>query len=227
MTSTRSAMPSTSGSSLEIISTATPRPASSLSSRWTSALVPTSMPRVGSSTISSLRLGGEPLGQHDLLLVAAREEAGRVVEPVELQLQARRPLARQRVLGRAPDQAERGRALPVRVSVALRAIERSMTRPCWRRSSGTKPMPGAHRGERPPGGQLAPVDLDVAGVRLVDAEDRARHLAAPGADEPGERDDLARPDLEADVEEHALAREPVDLEHRSRRPRRPASGRAC
>ena len=53
MTSTRSAMPSTSGSSLEIISTATPRPASSLSRRCTSAFVPTSMPRVGSSTIST------------------------------------------------------------------------------------------------------------------------------------------------------------------------------
>ena len=33
--------------------------------------------------------------------------------------------------------------------------------------------------------------LDAAGVRAVDAEDRARHLAAPGADEAGERDDLA------------------------------------
>ena len=53
-TSTRSAMPSTSGSSEEIIRIARPWPASSESSRCTSALVPTSMPRVGSSMISSV-----------------------------------------------------------------------------------------------------------------------------------------------------------------------------
>jgi len=36
------------------MTTATPSPASPDISRWTSALVPTSMPRVGSSTISTL-----------------------------------------------------------------------------------------------------------------------------------------------------------------------------
>ena len=112
MTSTRSAMPSTSGSSLEIISTATPWPASSLISRWTSAFVPTSMPRVGSSTISTFGLGGEPLAEHDLLLVAARERADGVAEAVVLELQPRGPLLGQRVLGAAADQAgcERARA---------------------------------------------------------------------------------------------------------------------
>ena len=46
-------MPSTSGSSLETMSTATPS-AASCESRWcTSAFVPTSMPRVGSSTRST------------------------------------------------------------------------------------------------------------------------------------------------------------------------------
>ena len=61
----------------------------------------------------------------------------------------------------------------MRVSVALRAIDRSITRPCWRRSSGTKPMPGAHRGERAAPAAGGAVDLDVAGVGAVDAEDRA------------------------------------------------------
>src|SRR4051794_10073765 len=41
-----------------------------------------------------LRLGREPLRQHDLLLVAAREEPDRVVELVELQLQPLRPVVR-------------------------------------------------------------------------------------------------------------------------------------
>ena len=35
----------------------------------------------------------------------------------------------------------------------------------------------------------------------------------PGADEPGERDDLAAAHVERDVGEDALARQPVDLEH--------------
>src|SRR5665647_1333256 len=53
ITMTRSAIPSTSGSSEEIIKIAIPCPARSDSNRWTSLLVPTSMPRVGSSTMSS------------------------------------------------------------------------------------------------------------------------------------------------------------------------------
>ena len=75
-TSTRSAMPSTSGSSEEIIRIARPCPASSESRRCTSALVPTSMPRVGSSMISSVGFGGQPLGEDDLLLVAAAHRRG-------------------------------------------------------------------------------------------------------------------------------------------------------
>ena len=55
-TTMRSAMPSTSGSSDEIISTATPCSASSESRRCTSAFVATSMPRVGSSTINNVGL---------------------------------------------------------------------------------------------------------------------------------------------------------------------------
>src|SRR5205823_14762633 len=49
MTSTRSLMPRTSGSSLEIIRIAMPSPASFRMRRWISALAPTSIPRVGSS----------------------------------------------------------------------------------------------------------------------------------------------------------------------------------
>src|SRR5471032_54490 len=53
MTRMRSARRSTSGSSDEMMRIATPSAASSSSRRWTSAFVPTSIPRVGSSTISS------------------------------------------------------------------------------------------------------------------------------------------------------------------------------
>src|SRR6185312_12258639 len=70
---------------------------------------------------------------------------------------------------------------------------------------GNEPDARAHRGERPPAREPDAVDVDVAGVGAVDAEDRAGDLAAAGADEARERDDLARTDLEADVGEHALA----------------------
>ncbi len=48
-----------------------PSSARAATSRWISALAPTSMPRVGSSSSSSLRGGEQPAGQQDLLLVAA------------------------------------------------------------------------------------------------------------------------------------------------------------
>ena len=71
-------MCSTSGSSEEIIKMATPSPASRTSSSCTSALVAMSMPRVGSSTMSSAGLAAQPFGQDDLLLVAAGQlEPGR------------------------------------------------------------------------------------------------------------------------------------------------------
>ncbi len=53
ITAIRSLMPRTSGSSDEIMRMASPRPASSLMSRWISAFAPTSTPCVGSSRIKS------------------------------------------------------------------------------------------------------------------------------------------------------------------------------
>ena len=38
----------------------------------------------------------------------------------------------------------------------LRSIEKSMTRPCWRRSSGTSPIPAAIAVEGDPGGRRLP-----------------------------------------------------------------------
>ena len=74
-------------------------------------------------------------------------------------------------------------------------------------------MPAAIAAFGEAGGSLRPCTSTAARVGAVDAEDRARHLRAPRADEARERDDLARLDLERDVREDALAREAVDLEH--------------
>ncbi len=54
-------------------------------------------------------------------------------------------------------------------------------------------------------------DLDGA-LRLAQAEDRLHQLAAPGADEPGEPDDLARGDVEVDRVERARKRKAANLE---------------
>ena len=99
----------------------------------------------------------------------------------------------------------------------LRAIDSSITSPCWRRSSGTRPMPAAIAAVGEPRRSASPLTVTAAGVVAVDPEDRAGDLAAAGADEPGERDDLAGSHLEGDVDEDALARQALDLRARCRR----------
>src|SRR4051794_28430501 len=140
MTSTRSAIPSTSGSSEEIIRTASPWPASSLISRCTSALVPTSMPRVGSSMISSLGSVASHLASTTFCwLPPDRKPTG---SPRSCSLICRRCAQSAATRRSAPRPMTPSRpSRPSVVSVALRSIERSMPSPCWRRSSGTSPMP--------------------------------------------------------------------------------------
>ena len=102
----------------------------------------------------------------------------------------------------------------------LRSIEKSITSPCWRRSSGTSPTPAAIAAVGEPGGSDLPGDLDRTGVPAVDPEDRAGDLRATGADEPGERHDLSAANIERDVGEDPLASQPVDLQHDGSRLRR-------
>ena len=79
----------------------------------------------------------------------------------------------------------------------LRSIDISITRPCWRRSSGTKPMPAAIAAAGEPSRSGLPAHRHRAGVVPVDAEDRPGDLAAPRADQPGQRDDLPGRTVEA------------------------------
>ena len=133
-------MPSTSGSSEEIIRIARPWPASSESSRCTSALVPTSMPRVGSSMISSWGSVASHLAMTTFcwlppLIVAA-------VMSSALVLTSRRPAHGPAARFSAPAVRRPALARPPRITPAtLRATEASVTRPCLRRSSGTNAMP--------------------------------------------------------------------------------------
>ena len=56
------------------------------------------------------------------------------------------------------------------------------------------------------------VQRDRAGIAPVDPEQDPGDLGPAGADEPGEADDLARADREADVAEDPDPGQPVDLE---------------
>jgi hypothetical protein len=68
----------------------------------------------------------------------------------------------------------------------LRSMDISMTRPCWRRSSGTRAIPASIAAVGEPGGSFLP----------------------PTWTSPASGHDLAAADLEGDVGEHALAGEP-------------------
>ena len=225
MTSTRSAMPSTSGSSLEIISTATPWPASSLIRRWTSDFVPTSMPRVGSSTISTFGLVASHLPSTTFCWLPP--DSVPTLSPSRWYLSCSRAAHSSASEFSAPL-----RISPVRASARRRvsddvAGDREVHHePLLAAVLGDEAEPGTHGGERAAAGELLAGDLDAARVGLVDAEDRARHLTAAGADEPGQRDDLAGADFEGDVEEHALAGRGARPSAPARRPPCPASGRA-
>src|SRR5262245_7145611 len=140
MTRTRSAMPSTSGSSLETMSTATPCAARS-ASRWcTSALVLTSMPRVGSSTSSTRGAVASHFASTTFCWLPP--ESVETGSASALALTSRR-----RVHDWASRRSAPGQSRPSRVNahnrarVALRSTDSSMTRPCCRRSSGTRATP--------------------------------------------------------------------------------------
>ena len=78
---------------------AMPWPASSESSRCTSAFVPDVDAAGGLVDDQQLRVGGQPLGEDDLLLVAAAQRAGLGVERGGLDLELARPGAGRGVLG--------------------------------------------------------------------------------------------------------------------------------
>src|SRR3954452_1156802 len=168
MTSTRSAMPRTSGSSLEIISTARPWAASSDMSRWTSAFVPTSMPRVGSSMISTFGDVASHLPRTTFCwLPPERTPTG---SPRRWNFSCSRSAQWAARLCSAPPPMSPSfpASAPSRVRPMLRSIESSMTSPCWRRPSGTSPTPAriAARGEPGASGLPSPSTWPASGLSM-------------------------------------------------------------
>ena len=82
------------------------------------------------------RLRGQPLGQDDLLLVAARQRPTSCSTPVILHVELLGVVARRRARSVAALTRNRGNSRGRIGSVTFWAIEKSRTRPSWWRSSG-------------------------------------------------------------------------------------------
>ena len=181
--------------------------------RWTSTLAPMSMPRVGSSRISTRGFGRQPLGEHDLLLVAARQRADRLVDAGHPHARTarcsrvatralRRP--RHRKPREQPRQDRQGHVLGDR-EVEDEALLVAVL--------GEVGDAGAHRlgraGERAPA--CPPSRTSPASRWSIPNRTRATSVR-PAPTSPAMPDDLAGPHREADVLELAGARQALDLE---------------
>ena len=169
--------------------TETPPSASSATASWISAFAPTSMPRVGSSRMSSSgRLGGEPATQQHLLLVAAGQVHDEALGVGRAHAQLLDVLGDELVLLLAADGpgpaapgleaedevlAHRELADDALVAAVLGRVGDALREPCRR---------GAQV-------DLLALLLEGAGVGAVGAVDQARELGAARAEEAGDADD--------------------------------------
>ncbi len=147
----------------------TPRPsvASSSMTDCTSALAPTSMPRVGSSSSRTLRVQAQPTRQHDLLLVAAGQLADLLLRAGRLDAQPLDEVVDDLVLlGRGRP----GRGREMRGSAASTMFSRTDRlgmMPSLLRSSGQHHRAGPDRRRRRVAPHRLAVDLDCAAARCA------------------------------------------------------------
>ena len=163
------------------------------------------------------RTDGEPFGQHNLLLVAARKRLYGLVEIVELQPQSLQVRLDEGKLASSPDQTGERHPVDRRqrgVGEDREIHDEALAEPVLRHV-GYSPPHGVGRIRE--GCRLAG-EPDLAGCRPVDAEQDARHLGAPASDQAAEADHLACAHGEGDFGEGAVARKARGLEDdRSRR----------
>ena len=157
-------------------------------------------------------LGGEPLGDHHLLLVAAGELGDVLVERGGAEVEAGGVLAGEaELLGEAQEAAARGAGERRQGDVLedRQADDRALAAAVLGHvddAVGDRVGGAADRGE-------AAVDPDLALRGLRDAEERLHELAAPGADQAVEAEDLAVAQGEADVLELGRVAVAGDLQH--------------
>ena len=185
------------------------------------------MPRVGSSTISSVGLRASHFASTAFCWLPPESvQTGFVSRPYFSCSRSAQSVAKRRSAPRGMSPARR--TLSSDASAMLRSIEKSITSPCWRRSSGTSADAGRHRRRRrarrqATGRRSRP---SPASQRSIPKIARATSRP-PGADEAREGDDLAAPNLERDVGEDALARQPVDLQDDARPARSGTFGKSA
>ena len=155
----------------------------------------------------------QPFGQHDLLLVAARQGLHRLVEAAELETQAAQMRFHERQLAAPHDEPRHRRPADHRqrgIGQDGKVQDEALAEPILRKIGDA----GFHRRRRIGKGDRLAGNLDAPGTRLVDAEEDAGDLGPPAADETGEAQDLAGADLERDALKRVIAREALDRENR-------------
>ena len=207
MTSTRSLMARISGSSDEIMTMASPRPASSRMSAWISALAPTSTPCVGSSRIRTDGVGRQPARQRDLLLIASRQRPTAVSTDGVLMRKPLDVVGGQVTLGlpRRRDPSARHAAERREARVGGHADLRDRRRD----AGGPRARTRAQRASPSAGDRIvtcAPVDADLARLGRSQAEHRLGQLGPARSDEAGHAEDLAARGPKATVGRHRPTR---------------------
>src|SRR3954447_24983164 len=169
-----------------------------------------------------LRLRRQPAGEEHLLLVAAGQRRHRLLPRPRAQLEPAEVLVDDAALALAVDDPEPRDLVEVRERRVL-ADRQLEQQPEALAVLGQEPEAGAHRAARVAGAHDGAVDLDLAALHGVGAEDRPQELAAAGAEQAGDADDLAGAHLEVDGRHR-----PDRLQAAHRQPRRadrPARGR--
>ncbi len=208
----RSDIARTSGRSLEMRMIPRPDAASSEMIRWTSTLAPMSMPRVGSSRISRRRLRGQPLGEDDLLLVAARQRADHLLDAGHLDVELLGVVVGDRPLRRRVDEEPREEPRQDRQRHVLgdREVEHEALLVAVLGQVGDARVHRRRRARearpRLPSSRTSP-----ASRWSMPNSTRATSVR-PAPTSPAKPDDLAGADREADVAEDADPGQPVDLE---------------
>ena len=167
-TSTRSAPSTTSSSSEEMSRTPSPCAASSSMSAWISALAPTSMPRVGSSSSSTFGCRQSIRASSTFCWLPPDSSRTRW-SGLEILIRSRRDEGvDELVAGAARRRTRPGSAAAGRPARCCRGPTGPAMMPSALRSSGTMPMPAPDgRGRRPAPRSAAPSDADRPGVDRV------------------------------------------------------------
>ena len=175
-------------------------------SRWISAFAPMSMPRVGSSRISSCGIGGQPPGEQHLLLVAARQVADQRVRVGRADAERLHVLADDPGLLRLRDATEPS-ALRLHAEHEVLGdgeVADDALFPSVLRREGDALVDRMTRAGQP---RRRTSDRDPSVVGPVGAVDEPREFRAARAEQAGDADHFAVVDLEVERLDRALPSE--------------------